>query len=181
MAPVGATLEDVDPADSPESPFAAPASGEELVIHVENVNLAPGLWSQVEEGATIWSRSPCVKLVTGPCPDQAPCVRVRAHPRRVLKRIEPDGGWADTDGTFTGRDRDGVRTRGRISLNLTMFANTSSNGRLATISHELGHALGLVHRRDRSDVMNAVTGDKTDPTPDQVDLANLLVLYGSQD
>ncbi|MGH2953474.1 MAG: matrixin family metalloprotease [Solirubrobacterales bacterium] len=53
----------------------------------------------------------------------------------------------------------------------------SANGRLATIVHELGHAFGLRHRKSRG-VMNAVTGNKTDPRPDRTDFKNLLAIYG---
>jgi hypothetical protein len=43
----------------------------------------------------------------------------------------------------------------------------------------MGHALGLDHRLERSDVMNSVTGDNTNPLPDAVDFANLAAVYGS--
>ena len=40
------------------------------------------------------------------------------------------------------------------------------------------HALGAVHRNDRTSVMNAETDDNTNPVPDETDFANLLSLYG---
>ncbi len=96
----------------------------------------------------------------------------------MLEQVEPDGGWGDTDGTFTGRERGEVRVGGTVSINLTMFADMSADERLATITHELGHALGLVHRLDRRSLMNAVTGPRTRTAPDEVDFHNLRVIYG---
>lgn len=179
IAPPGAKQTDLDPRDSAEVPFGQQVPGEPITVHFQNLNLAPELWVLVEEAARVWARSPCVDTETeGVCPSRTGCIVVRAHPQQELLRLEPDGEWGDTDGTFTGRDRRDVRLGGRISLNLDQFDEMTSNGRLATITHEIGHALGLVHRRDRKDLMHAVTGDRTDPIPDATDFRNLLVIYG---
>jgi hypothetical protein len=44
----------------------------------------------------------------------------------------------------------------------------------------MGHAFGLPHRNNQTDVMNAGTDDNaslTSPIPDKVDFDNLRVLY----
>ena len=71
-----------------------------------------------------------------------------------------------------------MRRSNTITLYTALLDDASDNGALATIVHEMGHALGLVHRLDRDSVMNAETDDDTDPTPDAVDFANLAVIYG---
>jgi predicted Zn-dependent protease len=55
----------------------------------------------------------------------------------------------------------------------------SDNGALVTIVHEIGHALGLTHRTNKNDVMNANTSDSTNVNPDNLDFANLLAIYGT--
>lgn len=54
----------------------------------------------------------------------------------------------------------------------------ADNGALATVVHEMGHAIGLDHRLAPTDVMNSVTDDATNPTPDAVDFSNLVASYG---
>ena len=65
-----------------------------------------------------------------------------------------------------------------ITLYTALLDKESDNGALATIVHEMGHALGLVHRMQPGTVMNATTDDHTDPTPDETDYANLRAIYG---
>ncbi len=66
-----------------------------------------------------------------------------------------------------------------ITLYTRLLDQTTDNGALATVVHEMGHVFGLPHRLNRSDVLNAVTGDDTNPVPDAVDFINLAVIYGS--
>jgi hypothetical protein len=84
----------------------------------------------------------------------------------------------DTDGESDSDDRGGVRRSNTITLYTALLDEESDEGALATIVHEMGHTFGLVHRLDPDSVMNAETDDSTDPVPDAIDFANLVVVYG---
>jgi Matrixin len=169
VAPPGAEQQDVDPDDSPEAPWPRTA-GQEVVVHFAVGGLPARYVGLVEQAAGIWGRSPCVEpVVVDRCPAGANCSTVV-----VRERSEDD----DTDGESDGDDRDGVRRSTTITLYTALLDDESDNGALATIVHEMGHALGLVHRLDPGSVMNAETDDSTDPVPDATDYANLAVVYG---
>jgi hypothetical protein len=166
----GAEQRDVDPDDSPEFPWPYTV-GQEVTVYFETGELPPRYSALVEEGAALWSRSPCVEAVAvAECPPGANC-----------SAVVPEGRARDddTDGESEGVDRDGVRLANTIRLYTDVLDEASDNGALATVVHEMGHALGLMHRNDPDSVMNAVTGDHTDPTPDATDFDNLVVIYGA--
>ena len=108
-------------------------------------------------------------MVVDAFPPESNCTTVVARER---------GRDGDTDGESEGDDRGGVRRSNTITLYTGLLDDASDNGALATIVHEMGHALGLVHRNDPGSVMNAATDDSTDPVPDEIDFANLVVIYG---
>ena len=173
MAEPGAELRDVDTSDSPEARWEH-VPGQEVVVHFATEDLPSRYSALVEEGAAIWSRSPCIEAIAvAECPRGARCSAIVADTRE-------DGRGHRTDGESEGVDRGGVRFANTIRLYPDVLDRASDNGALATVVHEMGHALGLVHRNDRDSVMNAVTGDHTDPVPDAVDFANLVVLYGAE-
>jgi Matrixin len=169
----GAVQQDVDPTDSPESPWGH-VPGQEVAVYFATGGLPSRYAALVEEGASLWSRSPCIEAVAvEECPDGANCSAVIAETRE-------DRRGDDTDGESEGVDRGGVRLANTIRLYPNVLDRSSDNGALATVVHEMGHALGLVHRGAPDSVMNAVTDDDTDPRPDAVDFANLVVLYGAE-
>ena len=169
VSPPGAEQQDVDRDDSPETPWPNVA-GERVVVHVAVGALPARYAGLVGQAAAIWARSPCVELVVGAaCPAGSNCSTVVAR-----ERGEDD----DTDAESVSDDRDGVRRSNRITLYTGLLHDASDNGALATIVHEMGHTLGLVHRNDPDSVMNAHTDDSTDPVPDAIDFANLVVVYG---
>lgn len=173
VAEPGAKPRDVDTDDSPEAAWPH-VPGQEVTVYFATGELPPRYAAFVEEGAALWSRSPCVEAVAvAECPDGANCSTVVAEARE-------DSRSDDTDGESEGVDRAGVRLANTISLYPDVLDAESDNGALATVVHEMGHALGLVHRDDPDSVMNAVTDDDTDPRPDAVDFANLVVLYGAE-
>lgn len=170
---------DVDYEDAPETAFGQDPPGRSVAVRFENTNLTPGLWAQVEQAVTLWSPSRCLRPSTGPCEGDVGCVRVRAHSASELERMIATEDWTDTDGLFEGENRGDARIGGTITLNLALFDEMNDNGRLVTIAHEMGHAFGLRHRRDRDAMMHGDTDDDTDPRPDRTDFANLRVIYGA--
>jgi len=168
-APPGAVQQDVDPDDSPEAAWPH-TPGERVVVHVAVAGLPDRYAALVGEAAGMWARSPCVEpAVVDACPAGANCSTVVAR-----ERGEDD----DTDGESDSDDRGGVRRSNTITLYTALLDEESDEGALATIVHEMGHTFGLVHRLDPDSVMNAETDDSTDPVPDAIDFANLVVVYG---
>lgn len=164
------TLLDRDPRDSPEQPWPRPDSGP-LTVYFVTSDLSSRYSRLVHDAADIWSRSSSVTAIAAPsCPPEAHCVRIVEKKRSHAQR--------HTDGEFAGDDHHGVRRGGRITLYTHPLDRSTDNGALATIVHEMGHALGLVHRIDEHDVMNSHTNDHTNPVPDAIDFANLEALYG---
>jgi hypothetical protein len=165
-----ATLRDTDPKDSPEKPWPRPASGR-LTVHFVPADASTRYARLLEEAAAIWSRGSSVTAVASSSPPAG------AHHVRVVEKKRHHR-HRKTDGEFSGDDHHGVRRGGTITLYTHLLDRATDNGALATIVHEMGHAFGLVHRRNKHDVMHADTDDDTDPVPDEVDFANLETLYG---
>jgi hypothetical protein len=169
VAPLAGTQRDIDDEDSPEHPWAH-TPGQPIVVYFQTGGLPDRYASLVRRAAAIWSRSACVSAVAvDRCPDGARCSTVRTKERSRD---------TDTDGESVGDDHHGVRRGNAITYYTGELDRSSGNGALATVVHEMGHALGLVHRNDASDVMNADTDNGTDPVPDSTDFRNLAVLYG---
>lgn len=168
VAPPGGRQRDVDPDDPPDVLWPRPRGGE-LVVAFAIGGLPRRYANAVVLGARLWSRSPCVEAVAvARCPPRGYCSTVAT--RR-------SGGGRDVDGASESEERDGVRVGNAITLYTGLLDTSSDNGVLGTTVHEMGHALGLRHRLDPRSIMNATTGDRTDPRPDAVDLANLAALY----
>jgi hypothetical protein len=171
VAAADARQQDVDREDSPEALWPH-TPGTETVVYFTVGGLAPRYARAVRTGAQAWSRNPCVDArVADACPAGAHCSTVREA---------RESGDEDTDGESEVDDVRGVRRGDTITLYTGLLDAASDNGVQATVTHEMGHALGLVHRRDTDSVMNAETDDDTDPEPDEVDHANLIVLYGAR-
>jgi hypothetical protein len=169
VAAPGAEQQDVDPDDTPETPWQH-VPGEGIVVHIAVGSLPARYAGLVEQAAGIWARSPCIEtVIVDACPAGANCSTVVVRER---------GDDRDTDGESKSDNRGGVRRSNTIILYTALLDEASDNGALATIVHEMGHALGLVHRLDPGSVMNAETDDSTDPVPDAIDFANLVAIYG---
>jgi len=172
VAPKDAKQQDIDPKDSAEKPWRR-LRDHKVTVYLENQGVSSRYWNGVQAAAGIWSRSPCVRVLAVPtCPSNSNCVQVK---QQALARRQPG-----TDGEFSGTDEENYRTGGTIKLYTRELDKESDNGALATIVHEMGHALGLTHRTNKNDVMNANTSDSTNANPDNLDFANLLAIYGTQ-
>jgi len=165
----GTPQRDVDPADDPEHAWRH-VPGEEVTVYFATAGLPRRYADMVPTGARLWSVSPCIDAhAVESCPAGTNCTTVR------VKERSKDRG---TDGETSSDDQGGVRLSSRITLYTALLDKESDNGALATVVHEMGHALGLVHRKQPGTVMNATTNDNTDPTPDEIDYANLRAVYG---
>jgi hypothetical protein len=169
VADAGTSLRDVDPDDSPEAPWRH-AAGDEVTVYFATADLPRRYADMITTGARFWSESPCVEaLAVAECPADRNCTTVRTKERADDR---------NTDGETSSVDQDGVRVSSRITLYTRRLDKESDNGALATVVHEMGHALGLVHRLQSGTVMNEKTDDQTDPMPDEIDFANLRAIYG---
>ncbi|WP_345150514.1 matrixin family metalloprotease [Arthrobacter ginkgonis] len=170
--PARSSQRDLDPEDTPETPWQKD-DGQELVVYFETGDLEDRYAGLSTAAVDYWSASPCIQAVAvSACPDDANCVAM------VEEGDAGDDG--ESDGSFRGRDRGTYRTGGRITLHTGLLDRANDNGAMATIVHEMGHALGLVHRLNRQDVMNAYTSDATNPQPDDINFVNLAVIYGTR-
>jgi hypothetical protein len=168
--PAGMAQVDLDRADSAEKPWRR-VGGEEVTIYFSTQGLSDRYAHLVKEAGRIWSDSPCLRAEpVASCPADANCVRIKEQSASRDR---------NTDGEFSGRDRGVYRRSGTITLFTEILDRSTDNGALATIVHEMGHALGLQHRQDSHDVMNATTTDTTNSIPDPIDFINLAVIYGS--
>ncbi|MPV87878.1 matrixin family metalloprotease [Georgenia ruanii] len=165
-----ATQTDVDPKDSPEKPWRREGDAKVRVVF-ETHALSDRYRQMVTRAADIWSASPCIAAVAADrCAEGDNCVRV----------VEQKADGRSTDGEFKGKDGKKYRHGGKITLYTALLDRNTDQGALATVVHEMGHALGLVHRLDTASVMNSHTDQHTNPIPDATDFANLAVIYGRE-
>lgn len=167
----GAAEQDVDTDDSAEYPWAR-VPGQPATVYFETGALPERYARFVEQGAAAWSRGPCVKAVAvGRCPAGIGCTTVRTAAGK--------GDDGETDGDSEGTQAGGVRVANAIRLYPAVLDESSDAGQLVTVTHEMGHALGLRHREQSGTLMNASTDDDTPTEPDDVDYGNLLAIYGT--
>ena len=163
IAPPGLTLQDQDPSDH-QVPWKR--NGEaKVVITFETKNITPDWVAEMQKGVAAWNRSPCLdtKLVQT-CQPDTNCVTVSVGTL--------SGG---DDGNFAAVESGGFTTGGHIDYSSRLTGGSKTN----VVIHEMGHAVGLAHRKKQHVLMNGDTyADVFDPDP--IDYQNLLVLYGNQ-
>jgi hypothetical protein len=168
-APADADMEDIDPEDSPVQPWQNPAETE-LAVEFDTGRLSERYSGLVSEAATVWSKSPCLHAVA---------VQICSSGANCVAMVEDDSRSGDTDGEMRWEGTGAYMESATSTLYTRPLDRATDNGALATIVHEMGHALGLAHRIERHDVMNSVTGNNTNPVPDAVDFSNLVAIYGA--
>jgi hypothetical protein len=168
VAAAGASVQDIDPEDSPVPPWNKPA-GQELVVEYATGQLSARYAGLVAQATAIWSESPCLNAVAVQvCSSGSNCVVIEENAERSR----------NTDGEMEWEDSGDHMESAAMTLYTRILDRATDNGALATIVHEMGHTIGLDHRLDRSDVMNSVTDNNTNPVPDAIDFANLVAIYG---
>jgi Matrixin len=164
VAPAGLALQDQDRNDH-QAPWKRNGAAK-VVITFETKNVPPDWVAEMQKGVAAWNESPCLdtKLVQT-CQPKTNCVTVSVVPESAM----------GSDGNFDAVESGGFTVRGHID-----YSNSLTDGAKTNVAiHEMGHAVGLAHRKTEHVLMN---GDTYDDVfyPDKIDFENLLVLYGNQ-
>ena len=162
VAPAGMTsLIDQDPTDE-QVPWRRTGTGKVTVYFATGG--MPADWRRdMEYGAAQWNKSPCLDTrVVNTCPTGSNCVTVSVS------------GKGD-DGNFDAVERGGYTVGGHIDL----LSSLTPNQRKNVAVHEMGHAVGLKHRKTNKVLMNGDTYDDVF-NPDATEYRNLLFGYGRQ-
>lgn len=163
VAPPGmASLIDQDPTDE-QLPWRRGGS-DKVTIYFDASKVTRAWRADLEYGSRLWNKSPCLDArVVDACPTDANCVT-----SAVVKTGD--------DGNFDAIERDGHTVGGHID-----FLDTLSPAEKKNVAvHEMGHAIGLKHRKTKHVLMNGDTYSDVF-TPDSTDYQNLLFDYGRQE
>jgi len=170
VAPDGMTkLIDQDPSDE-QKPWKMPAGANHVEIWF-SAPVSAGFndeWiGYVNKGAAVWNKSPCldVHVTQDACPDDKNCVKMA-----VVK--------SGDDGNFDAVEKHGYTTGGNIEILSSLGKKPDGGERRNVTAHEMGHAVGLVHRKAHV-LMNGDTYDDVFDA-DATEYKNLLFDYGRQ-
>jgi len=171
--PTAQQLQDLD-RDASEINTWPKVANEKVAVYFETSQIDAEFTGYMEQGAELWNESPCVSLRVVPsCPAGANCVTATMS----------DEISGNTVGrcTLSRSSSTGSITNGTIIIFSERLANSSSNGKLVTTTHEMGHCIGLMaHRLTERVLMSPTSYNDTPATPDAIDFQNLLVLYGEK-
>lgn len=161
VVPAGMTkLIDQDPSDE-QLPWKW-SGVDRVVIYFAAPGVSAEWLGDLNYGSVQWNKSPCLDTrVVDKCPAGANCVTVS-----VVKKGD--------DGNFDAVEKGGYTVGGHIDL----LDKLSTNEKKNVAVHEMGHAVGLVHRKARV-LMNGDTYDDVFD-PDPIEYQNLLFDYGRQ-
>jgi len=163
VAPPGQQLQDQDFSDE-QLPWKRTGRSK-VVIHFETKDVAAEYVDYMKRAADNWNKSPCLDVrIVDTCPTGTHCVTVKAPYAKT-----------DGDGNFDAVEKGGFTVGGHIDI----LSGLSKGEKINVVAHEMGHAVGLRHRKKSRVLMNADTyADVFESDP--VDYQNLLVLYGNQ-
>jgi hypothetical protein len=164
VAPEGVALQDQDPSDH-QVPWKRNGATK-VVITFETKNLTPDWVAEMQKGVAAWNRSPCLDTrLVQTCQPNRNCVTVSVAPESSV----------GADGNFHSAESGGFTVGGHIDYSSSLTGGAKTNVAI----HEMGHAVGLAHRKTEDVLMNEETYDDV-VDPDSIDYQNLLVLYGNQ-
>jgi len=164
VAPAGLALQDQDRNDH-QAPWKRNGAAK-VVITFETKNVPPDWVAEMQKGVAAWNKSPCLDIgLVQTCQPKTNCVTVSVVPKSAM----------GSDGNFDAVESGGFTVRGHIEYSNSLTDGAKTN----VVIHEMGHAVGLAHRKTEHVLMNGGTYDDVF-YPDQIDFENLLVLYGSQ-
>src|SRR4029450_2760139 len=164
VAPEGVALQDQDRSDH-QGPWKRNGAAK-VVITFEIRNLTPEWGGEMQKGVAAWNRSPCLDTrLVQTCQSDTNCVTVSVAPESTV----------GADGNFHAVESGGFTVGGHIDYSSSLTGGAKTNVAI----HEMGHAIGLAHRKTEHVLMNEETYDDVFD-PDLIDYQNLLVLYGDQ-
>jgi hypothetical protein len=164
VAPAGLALQDQDRSDH-QVPWKRKGTSK-VVITFETKNLTSDWVAEMQKGVAAWNKSSCLntKLVQT-CRPNVNCVTVNVASEDIV----------EADGNFHAVESGGFTVGGHIDYSSSLTGGEKTNVAI----HEMGHAVGLAHRKMEDVLMNEDTYDDVFD-PDSIDYQNLLVLYGNQ-
>lgn len=141
---------------------------ERVTIYFEAGDVTDEYRGYMDQGAKVWNRSPCLDVrVVDRCPAGTNCVTTSLTKGNAA------------DGNYDSVEKNNFTIDGHIDLYVEELDKQGAGAKLNVAIHEMGHGVGLRHRKAARVLMNGET--YTDVfEPDETDYRNLLVLYGSQ-